>query len=511
MTLEELVGEKLILGIEGTQATPAVIDLFRKTRAGGLILFRRNLGSAEGLRHLIANLELALGRRLLVLVDHEGGRILHLGEGVTVFPDAQAVGVSGKADWARRQGEIEGEELRRLAIDVNLAPVLDVLTEAWNPAIGTRSYGKDPELVGILGRARIEGMQSKGISACAKHYPGLGGAGLDPHDELPVIRKSWKAIRETDLPPFLQAFEGKVDCVMSSHPVYPELDDNPRRPATFSRRLIHDLLRLELGFSGAVLTDDLKMGAISKTVSLREGAPLAAHAGHDLLLVCSDAKAQQEAFDALLWAYKKRDLKTSELEESAERILRLKQRRPERFSKGALSPEKEGKELARQLARGGAQILRDAQGLFPLSPAWCLKHSLWVLFPDLSSVAHRLYVEPELLEPRDFLKRTFSQFGVSLNQIEIISLDPSEEERQKVKELARVQDFVLFFCGDAHLFPGTRELLKALQEATGRLGAILLREPRDFEWIRPQTACVTGYGFRACQIEAAVEKIFSPG
>lgn len=326
MTLEELVGQKLVLGIEESRATPPVIELFRKTHAGGLIVFERNFESVEGFRRLLSDLESALGRDLLILVDHEGGRVVRFKEGVTVFPDAKTVALSGNTDSLRRQGEIEGRELRELGIDINLAPVLDLLTDAENPAIGERSYGKDPELVGSLGRARIEGMQSKGLSACAKHYPGLGEATLDPHLELPVIQKSWKAMKQTDLLPFLKAFESKVDCVMSTHPVYPELDSRPLKPATFSRKIIHDYLRLELGFPGVVLTDDLKMGAISKKVSLREAVPLAAKAGHDLLLICSDPQAQAEAFDALVWAYKKKELADSELEESTERITHLKRK-----------------------------------------------------------------------------------------------------------------------------------------------------------------------------------------
>lgn len=511
MTLEELVGQKLVFGIEGREATPELIQHFRRTRAGGLILFRRNFTSAEGIRRLISDLEEGLGRRLLVLVDHEGGRVIHLGEGTTVFPDAQAVGVCGRTDLVRRQGEIEAVELRRLGIDINLAPVLDVLTSAWNPAIGTRSYGKDPEQVGEMGRARIEGMQSKGLFACAKHYPGIGEATLDPHQDLPIIRKDWKALKQTDLRPFLKAFEAKVDCVMSSHPVYPELGPHPSCPATFSRRMIHDYLRLELGFSGVALTDDLKMGAISKKVSLHEAAPLAVRAGHDLVLICSDPKAQQEAFDALLWAYKKRDLTDSELEESVERIDRLKARREKRFLEGPLAPEKEGKELARLLAQGGAEILQKGEGLVPVSPAWCLKHSVLAIFPDLTPVAKQIFIEPELLDAKNFLKRTFSQFGIPLKSIEVIPLDPAEDERIRLKELACGEDLVLFFVGDAHLFRETRELLKVLQEAARHLVVVLLKEPHDLEWIRSPTACVTGYGFRACQIEAAIEKVFSIG
>jgi len=508
MTLEELVGQKLVLGIEGVRATSEVKELFRRTHAGGLILFRRNLASAEELRHLLRDLESSLGRKLLVMVDHEGGRVVHLGEGVTVFPDAQALGNGGEVAWARRQGEIEGAELRRLGIDINLAPVLDVLTKARNPAIGTRSYGMDSERVGQIGRARAEGMQSRKLSACAKHFPGLGGALFDPHKDLPVIQKSWQAMKQTDLVPFVQAFEGGVDCVMSSHPIYSEFE--PRRlPATFSKRIIHDTLRLEFGFRGAVLTDDLRMGAITKTVSLREAATLSVGAGHDLLLICSDPKRQREVFESLVWAYKKGDLNSDELEESVERIVHLKEKRKERFSEGKPVPEKDGDQTACAIAQRGTKILQDGRGLLPLSSTSRFKHSLLAIFPDLAPIEKHFFIEPELLEPQEFLKRTFSRYGVSLTAVEKVAINPDAAERNGMKKLVESQDLVLFFCSDAHLFPGTRELLKTLQEAASPLAVVLMREPHDLEWIGPKTACVTAFGFRRCQIEAAVEKLFS--
>ena len=519
MTYEELVGQKLVWGIDGKRVTPEVVSLFRETHAGGLILFRRNIDSAGGVRKLISDLEHSLGRRLLIMVDHEGGRVIHLGEGITVFPDAEAAGLAGHSEWVAQQGEIEAAELRTLGIDLNLAPVLDVVIGAYNPAIGTRSYGRDPELVARMGIARIKGMQSKGLSACAKHFPGLGAAGFDPHKELPVIQKTWKVMKAVDLLPFQKAIEAGVDTVMSSHPVYPELDSS-RLPATFSRKIIHDSLRLEFGFKGAILTDDLKMGAISKSSSFREAVSRASGAGHDLLLVCSDPKAQRQAFEGLVWAYRKKELKTDELEASVERIRQLTSFPRKRESivdprlkhAGMTGDNKSigGEELAQKIARGGAKILGTGKGLLPFSPEGSRDRSLLVLFPDLSPVAGQFFIEPELLDPKTFLKRVFLRFGASPKSIETLPLDPGPREREKIKALARSHDLVIFFCSDAHRFKGTRELLKRLEEEGKGLVVILLREPQDFEWVGAGTACVTAHGFRATQVEAAVEKLFSP-
>src|SRR3972149_4745055 len=131
MKLEELVGERLVIGIPGTEITPEIVRHFQELHAGGLILYRINFDSPQQMKKMIADLEEALGRKLLVAVDHEGGRVIMFRDGITVFPDNLAVGTAGKIAYAGKQGEIEAKELRRLGLDVNLAPVLDVLTDTY--------------------------------------------------------------------------------------------------------------------------------------------------------------------------------------------------------------------------------------------------------------------------------------------------------------------------------------------------------------------------------------------
>src|SRR4030043_1256610 len=224
MKLEELIGERLVIGIPGTKITPEIVRHFQELHAGGLILYRINFETPRQLKKLIADLEEAPGRRLLVTADHEGGRVIMFREGITVFPDNLAVGAAGKIDYARQQGEIEAKELRRLGLDVNLAPVLDVLTEAYSPNIGIRSYGKEWRLVAEMGAARIAAMQKHGLSACVKHFPGKGHAPVDAHLGLPVIQSTWKEMEQAHLKPFVKAIQAGVDLVMSSHPYYPKLD-----------------------------------------------------------------------------------------------------------------------------------------------------------------------------------------------------------------------------------------------------------------------------------------------
>ena len=292
-----------MIGLRGPGLTDADIRLFRDTRAGGLILYRRNFESPAQILDLLGRLESALGRRLLVATDHEGGRVIMLGRGTTIFPDNLAVGMAGAEAFAHRQGLIEGRELRRLGIDLNLGPCLDVLTDRYSPNIGIRSYGKDPAIVARYGGARIAGMMRAGLSACAKHFPGKGHSPLDAHLRLPTIDSTWDEMHARHLPPFFAAIERGVEALMTSHPRYPGLDPTAV-PATFSRLIVHDYLRGEVGYRGVIVSDDLEMGAVSETCAIGEATVRAAGAGHDLLLVCHTEAAQRAAAAALVDAYR---------------------------------------------------------------------------------------------------------------------------------------------------------------------------------------------------------------
>ena len=168
------------------------------------------------------------------------------------------------------------------------------------------------------------------------------------------------------LKPFVTAIQTGVDLVMSSHPYYPKLDPDPKKIATFSRRIIYDYLRGELNFQGIIASDDLEMGAIKALCPIGEAGILAAAAGHDLLLVCHDLKAQKEVYYKLLEAYKSKQLPLKELEESVERIKRLKLKREQRFAGGEPCAEKAGASLAARICRESVQVLQDERKLMPL-------------------------------------------------------------------------------------------------------------------------------------------------
>lgn len=507
--LEERIGAQLIFGIPGTTITPEIIQHFKDTHAGGLILYRINYESAEQTRKLIGDLETALGRKLLVCVDHEGGRVVMFGEGATIFPSAQAFGKTGNTQLVRHQGEQEARELRRLGVDVNFAPVVDVLTETWSSNIGIRAYGKDPDLVAKMGAARISALQVEGVSAVAKHFPGLGPASLDPHLNLPTIRMTWDDWDKIHGVPFMRAMRTAVQGIMTSHPLYPDLDPTPQTPATFSRKIVYENLRQRIGYKGVIFSDDLEMGALKDICPVGEAAVRAAAAGHDALLVCHDLKAQRDAYDALVSAHKSGRLSEKELNDSVQRIESLKARRSERFAPQpatALRAEKEAadtKALVQQICDLSVTVLKNGPALTPSAPTA-------VIFPRLSDMAPKILVEPALLDEKTFLQQRLSGLGVSNTTVHLVGLEASPEDIAAAAALAREQEQTLLFVFDAHLHAGTKALLEHVQAAAKRLTVVLLRDVYDVEFVRDNVQCLTNYGFRVCDIEAVLRKVTLP-
>jgi len=496
MEIEDLVGQKLVIGFSGTRISPGVIQQFKDTHAGGVIFYRINFESPDQLKKTIRDLEEALQRRLLVCVDHEGGRVVMFRDGVTIFPDNLCVGHTKDPQLAAQMGETAARELRALGTDVNFAPVLDVLTESYSPNIGIRSFGSDWKQAAGFGIAYIKALQKGGVSATAKHFPGKGHAPYDAHIQLPTILSTWEEMKALHLKPFEAAIRAGVDVIMSSHPYYPRLDPIPDNIATFSRRIITDCLRNELGFKGVISSDDLEMGAVKDVCPPDIAAVRAAAAGHDLILSCHDYQSETQVFRGLVEAYKGKVLPLNELEESVQRIQILKKKRTERFT-GKVGPVPGGPELALKIAKQGVQVIQSGKPISQNNPA--------VLFPRLSEFASKIMIERGLENETAYLKSRIP----GPHHAWIYPIQPELVDFEQVDSFLTGREEALLFLFDAHLFPGQKKLLENLQKQLPRLMVILLRDPYDRAFLRPQDTCVTAFGFRIVQLDAAIEKIFS--
>jgi beta-N-acetylhexosaminidase len=246
----------------------------------------------------VAELKRAAGRPLLVSIDQEGGRVARLRapQGFTELPPMRALGRTGDAALAFEVGALLGRELRAVGIDQDYAPVVDVDTNPANPVIGDRSFSRDPREVARLGIALARGLQSAGVAACAKHFPGHGDTSQDSHRDLPRLAHGLERLREVELVPFRALAAAGVASVMTAHVVFEALD--PVRPATLSPPVLR-LLRDECAYDGCVVSDDLEMRAVAEHFALEGAVPAALLAGVDAFLVCHRADVQHAAIDVL--------------------------------------------------------------------------------------------------------------------------------------------------------------------------------------------------------------------
>ena len=286
------LGGLFMVGLPGPELDDSTRRLIEAYGISNFILFKRNAENPTQIRTLCLGLvEACRAAGLpapLISIDQEGGTVARLkGPHFTEFPDARILAESGRAEeLLNGYAETCARELLAVGVNMNMAPVLDVSPAGQGLFMEQRSLGGEPEQVARLGTLVIKTMQENGLAACAKHFPGLGGATLDPHKVLPVVDRSLAELRGCDLVPFAAAIRAEVAGVMTSHTVYPQLD--PALPATLSPRILGGLLRNEMGFDGMIVTDDLEMGAIENEGTVAAAALVAFKAGADLLLICHE-------------------------------------------------------------------------------------------------------------------------------------------------------------------------------------------------------------------------------
>ena len=313
----ERIGATLFLGIDETEPGDDLDRFLEDLRPGGIILFRRNIVSAEQVARLNGSLLGNGAHPRLVGVDQEGGRVERLREVLGPLPTAAALAEGGEPA-VRRFAELLGRSLASLGFNLNFAPVLDLSSPGEPNGIGDRAFGRDPGLVGPLGRAYLEGLETGGVLGVAKHFPGLGPTGVDTHQALARADKTEEAFRGEDLAPFRDAL-GRAPAVMVGHAHYPFWDDEPR-PASGSPAVIGGLLREELGYEGLAIADDLEMGAVDQGEGWLDAGVQAIRAGCDMLLICR-SRARMRAFrDHLAAAVRQGRLPAARVEEAARRV-----------------------------------------------------------------------------------------------------------------------------------------------------------------------------------------------
>ncbi|GAB3612034.1 glycoside hydrolase family 3 protein [Humibacter ginsengisoli] len=365
------IAATLLPGFSGIRLPGALRDRLADG-LGGVCVFGPNIVSEQQLRELNDDI-LSVAPHAVIAIDEEGGDVTRLNYAHgSPYPGNAVLGRLDDVSLTERVGHDVGVALRRTGCTLDFAPVIDVNSNPDNPVIGVRSFGAEAELVARHGVAWITGIQSTGVAACAKHFPGHGDTALDSHLALPVIDRSLSELRERELVPFRAAVDAGVLSIMTSHIVLPQVDAGT--PATFSSRILQGLLRDELGFEGVIATDALDMKGASGDIGIPEAAVRALAAGCDLLCLGTDTSDEllSEIIHAVGEAIDAGQLSVERVADAAHRVRALG-RRLEALRAGIPQPGGDDSGVAVtpdramdafEVQPGALDALRDARGPF---------------------------------------------------------------------------------------------------------------------------------------------------
>jgi beta-N-acetylhexosaminidase len=344
LSIKQKAGRILFIGLPGTRLDKRTRSLLEEVQPGGVVIFGRNIESAEQVALLNAQIRDAVDHTVLIGVDQEGGLVDRFREICEPAPSAKAVREAGSSELAEKFGELTARVLRLLGLNINFAPVLDLSGDNHENGLRGRTFGTFPAEVSRLAGAYLDGLQLNGIIGCGKHFPGLGGSDIDSHRRLPIVKHSWEEILERDLVPFMDLMFHRpgeqLHSLMVSHGAFPEvsellqawfrrtgelpaLESFHNLPATISGNVVMRLLRLVLKFDGLVITDDMEMGAVVQTLSVAEAALRAIEAGSDMILICEQEANFVAARDAIVEAVENNKLPIEALDRATQRIERV--------------------------------------------------------------------------------------------------------------------------------------------------------------------------------------------
>ena len=327
MSLDEKIGQLVISGVESTSIDPTIQDFIQKKYIGGVILFSRNVSTAQQVLNLtnsIKDTNKSNKIPLFISVDEEGGLVSRLPKEFIKLPKNSYIGEIDNPKFSYDIGKSIGKELSSLGYNMDFAPVMDINSNPKNPVIGARSFGNNEKIVSELGIETMKGLQSENIIPVIKHFPGHGDTSVDSHIGLPIVNNDLNRLKNFELAPFKSAINNGADVVMVSHILLSKLDN--QYPASLSSKIITDLLRNQLNFMGVIITDDMTMGAISKNYGIGDAAVKSLLAGSDIILVCHEYDNVNKVLDSIKLAVKNNVISEQRINQSLYRILSLKEK-----------------------------------------------------------------------------------------------------------------------------------------------------------------------------------------
>jgi len=334
MTLEEKIGQVFLVAFRTDSNGNPLLSLddytreqIQKYHLGGVVLFAENIDTIQQTKELISDIQASSKIPMFIAIDEEGGKVSRLNASgkmhATRLPGNLILGRTGDPELAYKVGALLAEELLSLGFNMNFAPVADVNTNPYNPVIGSRSFGSDPETVGDMVAKMVEGLQSRNVCSVLKHFPGHGDTSDDTHTGAVIVNHNRERLEKVEFVPFKKGIQSGADGVMTAHIQMPEITGDSI-PATFSHDVLTGILRNDMNFSRLIITDALEMGAISKYWLPGEAAVNAFKAGADVLLMPASLS---EAYEGLLEAVREGRISQERLDQSVRRILMVKEER----------------------------------------------------------------------------------------------------------------------------------------------------------------------------------------
>ncbi|MFZ0299095.1 MAG: beta-N-acetylhexosaminidase [Candidatus Sulfotelmatobacter sp.] len=352
------IGQLLIVGFDGTEMTPRLNSLLARLQPAGVILFARNIKSAEQTWRLLRDCQKCVSTPLFTCVDLEGGHVDRFRDVLGPTPAAAEVFATADRKLFRKHGQVIGANCRALGFNLDFAPVLDLAFEASRRVMSTRSVSADPRQTIAYAGEFLAGLRAAGVLGCGKHFPGLGEGALDSHHELPVIKKPLRKLWNEDLLPY-RTLRTQMPLVMISHAAYP-LVTKDRTPSSLSKVWISDILRKRIGFRKLIVSDDLEMGGVLSAAPVGPAAVKFIRAGGDLCLVCHREDYIAQAFEEISKTVERDPKFARRVEESIRRVLQFKKKSAKILRRGKEPSAATAEKLSRKLWEFSEQVRLEA-------------------------------------------------------------------------------------------------------------------------------------------------------
>jgi len=346
LDLRQRVGQLMIMGFDGTSMSAHLSAMLGTFHPGGVILFKRNIADAAQTHALLREAQRAVAVAMFRSVDMEGGSVDRFRDAVARMPSVADVAAADNTKLFRKHGRLIGQELRALGFNTDFAPCVDLRFEESKSVLGSRTVSADPKETIRYAREFLAGLRDAGILGCAKHFPGLGGASLDSHHDLPSIDKTWKRVWNEDLVPY-RTMHREFPYVMVAHVSYPNVTADST-PASLSKKWITGILRRKIGYRGLVVSDDLDMGGVLNSVSIEDAAVETLHAGSDSFLVCQKEEHAWRAYEAVFKRAERDKAFAKLVAMKAKRVADFKARSPEVRARMAPRPSQSKVDLLRR-------------------------------------------------------------------------------------------------------------------------------------------------------------------